>query len=524
MSKNPLDSWRPKPGDKPMRVERPAKLHRGLGLAGLFGSAYGDVGSSIYYALGVVAMSALGLTPIVLGISGILFLFTGLTYAEGTTALPESGGTGAFARRAFNDVVSFIASWALMLDYLVTIAISAFSAANYLGHFFPICATWPANVFVGIGIVAMLAGVNIAGIHMSSRLNIILVLIDIATEVTIAVFGILLIINIPRLINNVHWGVAPTLSQLLFGISISMVAYTGIETVSNLGSETRKPGRDIPRTVFLVFATVIILYSFLSMTALSAYPVYQSGNQWVTDLTQQFLSDPIMGIAYAMPEAFKNILSFWVGILAVTILIVATNAGIIGSSRLSYFMSVRQQLPSGLSSITRKSHVPYRAILLFSGLAALLITIGHISIMADLYAFGAMLAYSMAHISIIVLRVKEPNLPRPFKIPLNLRIRRNDIPVTAILGGLGTSITWFIVMFTHPYGRVVGFAWLGVGLLIYIIYRRLTHKPILGIAPDARLKVDIVPMRRRDGIGLNTPVREAKTLLAKLVNLIRNKK
>jgi APA family basic amino acid/polyamine antiporter len=470
-----------------------------LGLPGLFSAAYGDVGSSIYYALGVVAMSALGLTPVVLGVSGILFLFTALTYAEGATALPEAGGTGAFARRAFNDLVSFIASWALMLDYLVTIAISAFSAANYLGHFFPVCATWPTNSLVGIGFVALLAGINIAGIQMSSRLNIILVLLDIATEVTIAVFGVLLIINIPQLIHNVHWGVAPTASQLLFGISISMVAYTGIETVANLGSETRKPARDIPRTVFLVFATVIILYSFLSMTALSAYPVHQADNQWVTDLTQKFLADPIMGIAYAMPEAIKGILSFWVGILAVTILTVAANAGILGASRLAYFMGVRQQLPSALSSINRKSRVPHRAIILFSVLAALLIMIGRVSIMADLYAFGAMLAYSLAHVSIVALRVKEPNLLRPFKIRLNVRIGKNNIPITALLGGLGTGITWFIVMYTHHYGRIVGFAWLGVGLLIYVIYRRLTHKPIVGVPPETRPKVPIVRMRQRIG-------------------------
>ena len=263
---------RPKPGDVSLRVERPVKLHKVLGIPGLFSTAYGDVGSSIYYALGVVAMSALGLTPIVLGISGILFLFTGLTYAEGAATFPEAGGSGAFARRAFNDLISFIASWALMLDYLVTIAISAFSAANYLGRFFPVCATWPTNTLVGIGIVAFLAGINIVGIRISSRLNIALVLLDIATEVTIAVIGALLIISLPQLIQNVHWGVAPTISQLLFGISISMVAYTGIESLANLGSETRKPARAIPRTVLLVFVTVMVLYAFLSMTALSAYP------------------------------------------------------------------------------------------------------------------------------------------------------------------------------------------------------------------------------------------------------------
>ena len=234
-----FDRGRRKPGDISIRIVRPIKLRRVLGIPGLYASAYGDVGSSIYYALGVVAMSALGLTPLVLILSGIFFLFTGLTYSEGATMLPEAGGSGAFARRAFNDLVSFLSSWALMLDYMVTIAISSFSAANYLGYFFPAMGKYPSNSIGAIIIIALLVGINVIGIKESTRFNFFLIIIDILTQVTIAVFGVLIIINIPTLISNVHWGAAPTLSQLLFGISISMVAYTGIETVANLGGETR---------------------------------------------------------------------------------------------------------------------------------------------------------------------------------------------------------------------------------------------------------------------------------------------
>ncbi len=446
----------------------------------MFGTAYGDVGSSIYYALGVVAISALGLTPLVLIASGILFLFTALTYAEGATALPDSGGSGAFARRAFNDRISFLASWVLMMDYIVTIAISAFAAANYLGHFLPELKSWPENSMAAIAIVAGLAFVNIRGSQESPRLNIVLVVIDILPQVAIGVLGILLIISFPQLIHNIHWGVAPTTNQLLFGISISMVAYTGIETVANLGAETRKPGRNIPRAVLLVFATVIALYALLSMTALSAYPVHQNANgQWVTGLTN-YLADPIMGIVYSMPSAIQHVLGFWVAILAVTILIVATNAGIIGASRLAYFMGKRQQLPPILSQLSRKRQVPRNAILIFAAIACTMITTGKVTFLVDIYAFGAMLAYTSAHASIIALRIKEPNLPRPFKIPLNIRIRQRDIPITAVIGGLATFTTWFIVVYTHHLGRIVGFTWLGIGLLLYFLNRRTTHQPEAG--------------------------------------------
>lgn len=474
-----FENWTPKPGDSFFRPKRVTRFHlrRVLGVTGLFSAAYGNVGSSIYYGLGVVAMSALGMTPPVLIISGVIFLFTALTYAEGATALPEAGGSGAFAYRAFNPLVSFISSWVLMLDYIVTMSISAFSAINYLGYFFPLLKDWPANSIGGIILVVLLAYVNIRGVQSSSRLNIVLVFIDILTQVTIAILGVVLIINLPTLIHNIRWGIAPTMGQLVFGISISMIAYTGIETVANLGSEARDPEKNIPRAVLIVFVAVIALYSLLSMTALSAYPVYQAADgTWVTNLTTQYLQDPIMGIANIMPAVIRPALSFWVAFLAVTILIIATNAGMLGASRLAYYMGQRQQLPSAISKVSQKARVPLNAILIFSVIASLLIATGQIILLADLYAFGAVLAYTTAHISIIALRIKEPNLPRPFKIPLNIRIKGKEIPVTAVIGGLATLATWFMVVYTHAIGRIVGFSWLAVGLIIFFIYQRRLRK------------------------------------------------
>jgi APA family basic amino acid/polyamine antiporter len=423
-------------------------------------------------------MSALGLTPPVLVLSGIIFLFTALTYAEGATMLPEAGGSGAFAFRAFNPWVSFVASWVLMLDYIVTMSISAFTAASYLGYYIPALKDWPINSLGGILIVVFLVFINIRGVQTSSRLNIVLVFIDVITQVSIAVLGIVFIIYLPQLIHNIHWGVAPTTHQLLFGISISMVAYTGIETVSNLGSEARRPEKDIPRAVILVFFVVLSLWTLLSMTALSAYPVYQNAQgQWVTDLTQKFLNDPILGIVKALPLYIQPALSFFVVFLAMTILTIATNAGMLGASRLAYYMGQRNQLPGFISHVSKRARVPANAIIFFSVIAGVLIATGEITLLADLYAFGAVLAYTAAHASIIALRVKEPNLRRPFKIPLNIHIRGRQIPITSIIGGLATLTTWFIVVYTHAIGRIVGFAWLALGLLIYLFYRNYRKKP-----------------------------------------------
>jgi APA family basic amino acid/polyamine antiporter len=163
-------------------------------------------------------------------------------------------------------------------------------------------------------------------------------------------------------------------------------------------------------------------------------------------------------------------------LLAATILIIATNAGMLGASRLAYFMGQRQQLPGFFGNISKKAHVPTHAILIFSAIAAFLVSTGKVDLLADLYAFGAVMAYTLAHASIVALRIKEPNLPRPFKIPLNIKIKGRDIPITSVLGGLITAITWLIVVYTHHIGRIVGFTWVGLGLLLYLLYRRYKNK------------------------------------------------
>jgi len=221
------------------RRRRLISLARTLGVAALFSTAYGNVGSSIYYALGVVAASALGLTPAVFMFAGIIFAFTALTYAEGTGISPEAGGSSAFARRGFNEMVSFIAGWALMLDYIITIAISAFSVPNYLGHFWSWLGQYPGNSIGGIVVILLLMTINVIGIRETARLNITLSVLDLATQVLLVIVGAVLLLDAETLLGNIRWGVAPTWHQLLYGISIAMIAYTGIETISNMAEEAK---------------------------------------------------------------------------------------------------------------------------------------------------------------------------------------------------------------------------------------------------------------------------------------------
>ena len=244
-----------------------------LGTPALFSTAYGNVGSSIYYALGVTAAFALGLTPLVFILAGIIFAATAATYAEGTVRYPEAGGSSSFARHAFNELVSFGAAWAQMLNYIITIAISAFFVPHYLSIFWPSLRDNPWDIVVGAAVIVGLVLLNIVGIQESARINIFLALIDFVA------LGFVLIFSPTILQENVHWGVAPTWNQFFLAIPVAMIAYTGIETVSNLAEEARDPPRSIPASIRFVALAVFAIYFTLPAIALSALPVRCDASQ-----------------------------------------------------------------------------------------------------------------------------------------------------------------------------------------------------------------------------------------------------
>ncbi len=473
-----------RPGDVFLRRPRPRRLalHRVLGVPGLFSAAYGNVGSSIYYALGVTALYALGLTPLVFLIAGLFFGATALTYAEGTAAMPQAGGSMAFARRAFRPFVAFGVGWAQLLNYMVTVAISAFAVANYLAVFWEPLGDWPANSIFGIGVVLFLTVVNVIGVQESSRVNVLLAMLDLLTQALLVVLGLMLVLSIGLLIDNVihpqgvvediSLGAAPSWDRFILGIAISMIAFTGIETVSNLAEETRNPAKNIPRSVFLVFGAVLVMYTLIPVVALSAMPVFQEADGgFATELGDKFINDPVLGIVENLGVGFTTVLEVWVGILAATILFIAANAGMLGMSRLAYSMGQNRYLPPAVSRLHPTRRTPATAIIVFGVLSALLIIPGEVEILAAAYVFGAMLSFTFAHASIIGLRVREPGMPRPFRIPVNLRLRGRRIPLTAVLGGMATVFAWFVVVVTQQSARIIGFSWLGLGLLVYLAYR-----------------------------------------------------
>src|SRR3954465_7831625 len=277
-------------------------LQRVLGTYALASSAYGNVGSSIYYALGLVASFALGLTPLVFILSGVIFYLTAATYAEATAMFPEAGGSSSFARRAFNEFWSFFAAWGQMLNYTITIAISAFFVPHYIGGlFWDALRHSPGDIVAGIAIVAVLSAVNVVGVKEAAGLNIALALTDFATQLLLVLVGIFLVFSPQTLVDNVHLGVAPTWKNFFLAIPVGMIAYTGIETISNMAEEAKDVGKTIPEAIKRVVIAVFAIYALLPAVALSALPVTQTADgsyQTLLGVPENqggFSGDPVLG-------------------------------------------------------------------------------------------------------------------------------------------------------------------------------------------------------------------------------------
>jgi len=465
------------------RIKRELRLQRTLGVPALFSSGYGNVGSSIYYALGVTAVFALGATPFALALAGVFFILTVFTYTEATVAVPEAGGASNFARQGFNELVSFITGWGTLLSYTVTISISAFSAVGYLAVFFPIFEHQTAVVVGAVVVILLLMGLNLLGAEEASTLSVIFAVLDLSTEVVLVVVGgiflvVMATVTHPFFLHQIHWGTAPSGLNFVSGAATAMVAYTGIETISNLSEETKDPERTVPRSyAFLIFA-VLILFIGISIVALSALPVFKdSHGQYTTLLATKFITDPVAGIAGELPHPASDILKPLVAILAATILLIAANAGILGASRLSFSMGTYRQVPAILNKIHPRFGTPTVAIIFFSLVAVLLVIPGDIQQLTTLYIFGSTLGFTMAHASLIAMRLRGAK--HTWRAPLNIPIGGGrSIPLTAVVGGLGTLGVWILKGLGDPFSRYVGLAWMVAGSVLYVLYRRGQHLPI----------------------------------------------
>ena len=456
------------------------ELERVLGTPALFATAYGNVGSSIYYALGLTAVFALGLTPLVFIVAGVIFAATAATYAEGTVHFPEAGGSSSFARHAYNELVSFGAAWAQMLVYIVTVATSAFFVPHYLSIFWGPLRENPWDIVGGAVVIVLLVVLNIIGVQEAAKLSITLAILDFATQVLLVALGFVLVFSPEILVDNIHWGVAPTWGNLAIAIPVAMLAYTGVETVSNLAEEVRDPVKNVPSAYKLVAYAVFAIYFTLPLIALSALPVELIDGKLTTLLALPpdaggYANDPILGVVQnlGLEGGLLHALEIYVGILAATILFIATNAGVIGASRITYSMATYRQIPEIFRRLHPRFKTPWLSILLFAGVAPIAVILpGDVNFVGTLYSFGATLSFTVAHASIVRMRMRPSGQELLFRGRPNLRYRGVDWPLFAIFGGIATGASFLVILVQNPTTRWVGLGWIAVGFVTYALYRR----------------------------------------------------
>jgi APA family basic amino acid/polyamine antiporter len=465
----------------------------------LFSVAYGEIASSIYFALGIVAAHALGLTPLVLLGAGIFFLIVSLSYAEGTAAIPETGGAATFVRRAYNDVLGFLTGWALFLDYLIVIALSAIFLPHYLAAALGVAGLResPWDLMVAVCVILGIAVLRLVRRSQLHGAGLLIAGLDLATQLLLVILGLALLFTPDVLTQGTSLGESPTWDDLAFALPLAMLAFTGLETVANLAEETREPGRTLPRSLFSAIGLVVVLTALVAVVGISAFPV-ENGH---TALGEEWLKAPLAGIVDALqphlPDWFGDALLVYVGVTGALVLLAAATTSISGFTRLAFSLGEHGQLPRGFGRLNRRTLVSPQAIVAAAAISiAFVIGSGLISddvaSLASLYSFGVLLAFAAAQLAVIRLRIVEPDLPRPFRAPI----------LAPLIGAPIAIAVWVVAMVTHPAARFAGPVWLAAGLVVYLAVRRREHRGVLeGVDPLEQLPPGIefdrvlVPMK-----------------------------
>jgi APA family basic amino acid/polyamine antiporter len=465
------------------------RLQRVLDAPALASVAYGEIASSIYFALGIITLHALGFTPAVLGLTGILFLVVALSYAEGTASIRETGGAATFVRIAFNDLAGFMTGWALFLDYLIVIALSALFMPHYLGTALHVHGLThrPWDVVAAVVLIAAIAAARLVRRPALYTFGIAVPVLDLVTQLLLVVLGFAVLFSPHDLSRGTSLGHAPTWHAIVFSLPLAMLAYTGLETVANFAEEVRRPGRDLPRSLFSAIGLVVVVYVLIAIVGLSAFPVHGGS----TALGTTWLHAPLVGIVSAfqghVPAWFESVLRVYVGITGALILAAAATTSISGFGRLAYSLGEHGQLPSAFGRLSRRTLVSPQSLVAAAAIAIAIVLAtawrhDQVSFLASLFSFGVLLAFTAAQLAVIRLRFTRPAQRRPFRVPGAV----GRVPIPSAVGAVATFAVFVAAMVTHIGARYGGPSWLVLGLAVYVLVRRSRGEGMLEhvAAPD----------------------------------------
>jgi APA family basic amino acid/polyamine antiporter len=452
-------------------------LRRSLGSPALFAIIWTSLASAVYFSLGVVARHALGLTPAIFAIAGVFFVLAAMTYVEGSSLHQDRAGSTVFARYAFNELISFVAGWAILLDYVILMAVTALAATSYIGAFYHPLGHGAPRLLLALGIIGYVAVRNVRGFSTTRTRRIAaLVVLDLALQLLIVVIGLVEFFNFHKLVDPIHLGSSPRWSQVIFALTLTTVAFTSLESASGLAGEVGVGRRGLKRLLTSATASVFVVYVGIALVAVTALPV--SGGH--TALGNKHLNAPVVGIVERFhPHALASTLKYAVAAAAAITLVAAANSAMMGLGRLAYSLATNRQIPSALGRLHPRRSTPYVLIGIAAVLAGALVIPADLDFLVGIFAFGAMLGFTIAHLSICVLRYREPDRRRPYKIPLSVRLGGGELPLPAAFGAVASFAAWISVLVLHTGARYVGLAWMTGGLLLYVIYRTTQGKPLL---------------------------------------------
>jgi APA family basic amino acid/polyamine antiporter len=451
-------------------------IRRSLGSPALFAIVWASLASAVYFSLGIVAENAAGLTPFVFLGAGVFFVVTAMTYVEGASLHPERAGATVFARYAFDELWSFVAGWAVLLDFLILIAVTAFVATNYVAAFWAPLGHGATELATALAIVAYVAFRNIRGLggRVIERVAA-LAVADVVLQLVVIVLGAFLVVDVDALTDTIEFGSTPSWGDLLFALTISTVAFTSLEAAAGLAGEIQVRRRDLKRLIASATTSVIVIYVGISLVAVAALPITPGASP----LTGDALNAPVLALAAAFePEWLADVLRYVIAALATVTLVVAAHAAMLGLSRLAYSLTRNRQIPSAMGRLHPTYGTPWVVIVLAAVLAAALVIPRDLEFLVGIYAFGAMLAFLIAHVSVCVLRYREPDGERPYRIPLSVRIGGGDLPLPAALGALMAGVGIVSLLGFHHGARTIGLIWMAAGIAFYVAYRRNAGMPL----------------------------------------------
>jgi APA family basic amino acid/polyamine antiporter len=469
-------------------------MRRWLGVPFLYAAASAAVGFSIYFSIGVVADRGLGLTPVIFLLAGLMFALTSLSYVEGGAMLRERGGSATFARHAFNELISFIAGWAILIDYLIVIAAAAITVSHYLTPISSDFGGGGVEFAIAALVIAAAAILNVADITGRNRQRrlVVLALAELGLQLLVIIVGLFVVLNPDLLTAELDLFSSPSVEDIVYSLVIATIAYAGIEAASDLAPDLEFEPGDLKRVLGVGAIAIPVIYAGIAAVALMAVPVEPTPDGPETALAGRYIEEPILGVvANYDPAWLADVMKWVVMLVAVPVLFWAASGAMLGLSRHVYVLATNRQIPSWAGKLEATYSTPYIAIGIAAVMALALAIPGDIRFLASVYAFGALLAVTIAQVSIVRLRIVEPDLERPYRVPWNVRIGGHELPVLPIAGALISGLAWLSVFAFHETALYVGGGWMLFGLVFYVIYRRYVEGTPLTRrvqVPEASLK------------------------------------